>query len=338
MKKYLLTNEETASVCDALGYLLEAGVSYADALDILARDEKCPELSKKLSAMAAAADGGSALYQAMEDARCFPAYACRLVQVGEQAGKVSHTLFSLAGYSRRRDAMSKRLRSSLMYPGALLLVLLGVVGVLLIWVMPVFQDVYAGLGSNLGGFAGWLLAFGKGLGKALPWLAGAGAAAAVIAVLPPVKGWIKGLLANTSTAKDIQSARYLQALSLALGCGMAQEEGAILASRLAQGNFAQRCEELCQRLSQGEALAVALEKQGFFTASDRRLLEAAARAGRQDTALETIAEAAVARSEEALERKLGLMEPILVAIGCALIAGILVAVMVPLMGIMNSLG
>lgn len=338
MKQYKMTNEQTASICHALAYLLEAGVSYGDALDILAKDEKSPELRKKLLHMACDADDGTKLHRAMEDAGCFPEYACRLVQVGERAGKVSETLFSLAGYYRRRDAMGRRLRSSLMYPGALLLVLLGVVCALLIWVMPVFQDVYAGLGSSLSGFAGWLLAFGRGLGKALPWLAGGAVVLMLLAILPPVKGWLQAVLANTATAKGIQAARYLQALSLALGCGMAQEEGARLASGLAEGDFTRRCEELCRSLSKGEALAVALEKQGFFTASERRLLEAAARAGHQDTALGAIADAAAERSEEALEKKLALLEPIMVAIGCALIAGILVAVMVPLMGIMNSLG
>lgn len=338
MKQYKMTNEQTASICHALAYLLEAGVGYGDALDILAKDEKSPELRKKLLSMACAADDGAKLHRAMEDAGCFPEYACRLVQVAERAGKVSKTLFSLAGYYRRRDAMVKGLRDSLIYPGALLLALLGVVCALLIWVMPVFQEVYAGLGSSLTGFAGWLLAFGRGLGKALPWIVGAGALIAMIAALPPVKRRIKGLLGGTAVAKDIQSARYLQALSLALGSGMAQEEGARLAALLAQGNFSQRCGALCRSLSQGEALGAALERQGFFTAADRRLLEAAARAGHQDTALQSIADGAVQRSEEALERKLGLLEPILVAVGCALIAGVLIAVMVPLLGIMNSLG
>lgn len=338
MKQYKMTNEQTASICHALAYLLEAGVGYGDALDILAKDEKSPELSKKLLHMACDADHGAKLYKAMEDAGCFPEYACRLVQVAENAGKVSETLFSLADYYRCRDAMVKGLRDSLVYPGALLLALLGVVCALLIWVMPVFQEVYAGLGSSLTGFAGWLLTIGQGLGKALPWLIGTGVLAAAVAALPPVKRWIQKLLGGTAVARDIQSARYLQALSLALGSGMAQEEGARLAVLLARGNFARRCEALCRSLSQGEALGAALEKQGFFTAADRRLLEAAARAGHQDTALGAIAEAAAQRSEEALERKLGLLEPILVAIGCALIAGVLIAVMVPLLGIMNSLG
>lgn len=338
MKRFLLNNEQTASVCHALAYLLEAGVGYGDALDILAKDEKSPQLRKKLLHMACAADDGEKLHRAMEDAQCFPQYACRLVQVAEKAGKVSQTLFSLAEYYRRREAMGKRLRDSLIYPGALLLVLLGVVCAMLIWVMPVFQDVYAGLGSSLTGFAGWLLSFGRGLGKALPWILGAGVLAAVIAALPPVKRRLKKLLANTAAAKGIQAARYLQALSLALSSGMGQEEGARLAALLAQGDFARRCEYLCQSLSRGDSLGTALEQQDFFTASDRRLLEAAARAGHQDTALQTIAEGAAQRSEEALEKKLGLLEPVMVAIGCALVAGILIAVMLPLVEIMNSLG
>lgn len=338
MKAYHFTNEEIASFCDALGYLLEAGIGYGDAITLLARDEDRRERKERLNAMARAADGGSRLHSLMEEAGCFPEYVCRLVQVGEGTGKVSQTLFSLAGHYRRRQAMIARLRDALLYPGVLLLVLLGVVGVLLIWVMPVFQEVYAGLGSSLDGFAGWLLAFGRGLGKALPWIAGGVAVLALAAMLPPVKKQVQAWLRRTASARNIASGQYMQALSLAMSCGMEQQEGARLAACLASGELAQRCDALCQSLSRGEALAVALEQQGFLTAADRRLLEAATRAGQQEKALQTLADSCTGRSEDALERKLARLEPLMVALGCALIAGVLLAVMIPLMGIMNALG
>ncbi len=338
MKKYVLTGQDTASLCDALGYLLEAGLNHGEALLMLARDERQPRLKVRLEAMASQADAGSPLHQVFEQAGCFPEYVCRLLAVGEQVGKTAQTLSQLAEYYRRRCAMEQRLRVALMYPAALLAVLLGVVCVLLVWVMPVFQEVYAGMGSSLTGLAAYLLAFGQGLSKALPWMGLGLALILAVLALPPVRRWLKERFGDRGVWRDIHSAQYLQALSLGIGCGMAEQESAALASRLAWGGFARRCAGLHTGLCQGESLSSALAQQGFLGAADQRLLEAANRAGHGHRALQTVAEGCTRRSEEALERKFGHIEPLMVALACGLVALVLISVMVPLVSIMNTLG
>ncbi len=338
MRKKYLTKQETASLCDALGYLLEAGLAHPDALLLLARDEDQPWLQKKLEAMAALTEEGAPLYRALSQAECLDAYVCRLVEVGEQVGKTAETLKELARFYRERAAMEQRLRRALAYPAALLAVLLGVVWVLLTWVMPLFQQTYESLGTGLTGLAGVLLAFGLGLGRALPWIGlGLGAVLAVLA-LPPTRRWLQDTFSDRGVWRDINSARYLQALNLGLGCGMDEQESARLAARLARQGFAQRCRRVQDRLSQGGNLAGALEAEGFLKAADRRLLEAAKRSGHGQQALTTIANQWASASEEALERKLGRIEPGMVAVACALVAGVLLSVMVPLVSIMNTLG
>ncbi len=338
MKKTYLTKQETASFCDALGYLLEAGLAHSDALVLLARDEEKPWLQKKLEDMAALTDTGAPLYRAFALADCFDGYVCRLVEIGEQVGKTAATLKTLARYYRERAAMEQRLRSALVYPAALLAVLLAVVCVMLVWVMPVFQQTYESLGTGLTGLAATLLALGMGLGRALPWI-GLGLAALLgVLALPPVRRWLQSKLADRGVWRDINSARYLQALNLGLGCGMDAQESARLAARLARQGFARRCDRFQHRLSQGERFAAALEAEGFLKAADRHLLEAADRSGHGQQALSAIAEQWASASQEALERKLGAIEPCMVAVACGLVAGVLLSVMVPLVSIMNTLG
>ncbi len=345
MKSFKLTNEQTGSVCQALAYLLEAGLENGDALLVLARDEESPHLHHALEAMAAQTDRGAPLHTAFSQAGCFPDYACRLLEVGEQVGKTSQTLSRLARYYRQRSALQDRLKAMLTYPGVLLGVLVGVLVVLLVWVMPVFQEVYAGLGTQLTGFSRWLLTLGRGLGKVLPWL-GAGLGAMLLALAFPavrraLTGLWKKLWGDRGPGKAISSARYLQALSLGIGCGLAQEEAAALASHLAAGDvpgFAQRCEKVRQDLASGQNLPQALAQGGFVGAADRRLLEAGSRSGHGDQALETIAEDSLRRSEADLERSLGRIEPAMVALACGLIAAVLISVMVPLVSMMSLMG
>ncbi len=338
MKDFRLTTEDTASACQSLAYLLEAGLNHGDALLVLARDETQPRLQKKLEAMAAQADAGWALHQTFEQAGCFPAYACRLLKVGEQVGSTAQTLAELARYYRERAAMTRRIRATLTYPAALLGVLLGVVVVLLVWVMPVFQQVYAGLGSSLTGFAGWLLTFGRGLGRALPWIGLGILLALAVLAIPAVRRGIQKAFSDRGVWKDIHSAQYLQALSLGLNCGLPAQEAADLASGLAQQGFAKRCSELGQRLAQGQSMGSALAEGGFLGARDRRLLDAAARSGHGDQALTAIARESLQHSQQKLEGKLAGIEPAMVAVACGMIALVLISVMVPLVGIMNALG
>ena len=87
----------------------------------------------------------------------FPAYVSTLTDVGERVGRIEQTLTSLSRYYENRERMDRRMQAALLYPAMLILVLLAVAVVLLVWVLPVFNDVYAQLGTGLTGFAGSLL-------------------------------------------------------------------------------------------------------------------------------------------------------------------------------------
>jgi type IV pilus assembly protein PilC len=228
MKQIDLTQEELASLCMALAHLIHAGIGTGDAIALLKEDEEDPDRRAILTEMANSADEGLPLAELFRRAACFPAYVCNLLEVGEQAGKTEETLTALARYYEGRVRMVQRLRAALLYPVVLLVVLLAVAVCLLVWVLPVFNEVYAQLGSSLTGVAGGLLAAGQILGRALPGLLAVlcllAAAAAVAAHSPKLrrrlrtegeKRWgDRGVLGRINTA------RFTQALSLALSSGM----------------------------------------------------------------------------------------------------------------------
>ena len=345
MKEKILSNEVVGSLCMALSHLIHGGIGTADALVLLYEDEQDPACKKMLSDMADLADRGESLAGVFRAAGCFPTYVCTLLTVGEQVGKTEQTLTALGNYYIERDQMNRQLRAALLYPAMLLGVLLAVMVILLVWVLPVFDDVYAQLGSRLTGFAGGLLTLGSVIGKALPYVCGVLIAAAVVAVVPSVRArivrWWRKNQGDKGVSRSLNTARFVQALTMALSSGMIPQEAITMASALSEDcapAFHKRCDACLTEMDNGATLAQALQSAGFLSPAHRRLLEAGSRSGRTDAVMEVISQELTEQSQERLYRVIGKVEPALVAVSCVLIGAVLLSVMLPLMHIMNAIG
>lgn len=348
MGKNPLTNEELGSFCLTMAHLLHAGIGVGDALVLSAEDEERPDRRALLEELSRSADEGMPLSRALRLSGQFPAYVCGLLEVGERVGRTEETMGALAGYYEGRVRLDRRLRSALLYPAVLLAVLLCVVVILLVWVMPVFNDVYEQLGSRLTGVAGVLLAFGAALKSALPVLCVLLALlcleAGVLALCPDLREKIltawKKRKRDTGVTGQILRARFIQALALAVNSGMGDWEAVELAGRLAEENaaFRTRCAQCLHLVEEGATLAAALGETGLLSRSDRRLLETGIRSGGGEQVLDQIARRMLAESEEALEEQTARIEPTLVVVMSVLVGVILLSVLLPLMNIMNAIG
>ncbi len=345
MKPTMLTNEQTAAFCLALEHLIHAGIGTGDALTLLKADEQDPGIRAMLDRMAKNADAGAPLSAVIRDAEGFPGYVDTLIRVGERTGKLEQTLQALARYYESRERMERQLRTALIYPAALLGVLLVVAVVLLVWVLPIFNDVYARLGSSLTGIAGALLDLGRVLGRGMPVICIVLAlTAAVLAVKPLRRGLISRFnraFGDRGAKGKVLSARFVQALAMGISSGMESAQAAALACELSRGEapaFQKRCESCREAVEKGSALSEALRSNGFLSPADRRLLDAGNRSGKAEAVLQQVARRMQEQAEEALERNMSMAEPALVAVACLLIAGVLLSVMLPLMHIMNAIG
>lgn len=345
MKQNMLTYEQICSFCLALHHLLHAGIPLGDSLVLLAEDEQDAALQQTIKDMACRADEGAGLAQILRESQVFPGYVCTLVQVGEQVGRVEQTLWELAGYYERRARLEQKLRTALLYPAMLMVVLLAVAVILLVWVLPVFNDVYAQLGSSLTGFAGWLLALGGVLRAGFPVICLVIAAVAAALAVPAARKYIKDLwlryAGDRGVERKLHSARFMQALAVALRSGMTAQQGLDMAKTLSQGEaqaFCDRCQSCVVAIESGIGLPQALQDNDFLQAADRRLLDAGIRSGKSEDVLQDIARRMLEESEQALERRSGYAEPVLVAVACVLIGTVLLSVLLPLMQIMTAIG
>jgi len=346
MKK-LISNEEIASLCLELSLLLHAGVGVGDALALLA-EESDEQFKQMLEEMARQVDDGASLSQAFKDSGRLPVYVCGLIEVGERSGKTEEALTALSRYYEDRVRLERRMRSALLYPAVMLVLMLVVIAVLLVRVLPIFDDVYASLGGQLTGVAGGLLALGRGLDAAMPVLLVLLAAVAVLlAVFAGVDSfrdkvlsvW-RGSLGDKGVSRQMNTARLAQAMAMGMGSGMPLEEALELAGGLMEDvpPAKARCMDCLKRMEQGESLNHAMKASDLLPAHQCRLLELGQRSGAGDTSMAKIAQTLTEESEAALEDKISWVEPALVLVCSVLVGLILLSVMLPLMHIMAAIG
>lgn len=337
------TNEEIASLCLELSMLLHAGVGMGDALSLLAEEGEQPEL---LSSMARQVDGGASLSAALRESGSFPVYVCGLIEVGEQTGRTEEALSALARYYEDRVRLSRRVRSALLYPAVMLVLMLVVIGVLLVKVLPIFDDVYASLGGRLTGVAGGLLTLGHWLEGIMPvlWvlLAVVVVLAAAFALAEPFRDKLLSLWrtrwGDRGVSRKLNNARLAQALAMGMASGLPLEEAVSLSAGLMESGAKARCLDCQTRLERGEGLSGALKESGLLPAGQCRLLELGQRSGAGDASMEKIAQDLTEDGEAALDALVSRVEPALVLV-CSLLVGlILLSVMLPLMHIMAAIG
>lgn len=338
-----ISNEEIAALCMELSLLLHAGVGMGDALSLLAEEGEHKEL---LSDLARQVDDGSSLSAALKESGVFPVYVCGLVETGERTGRTEEALAALSRYYEDRVRMSRRIRSSLLYPAVMLALMLLVIGVLLVKVLPIFDDVYASLGGRLTGIAGELLSLGNWLEHAMPvlWVLLV-ILAVLIAVCVFKESFRTKLIAmyqkhwgDKGIARKMNDARLAQAMAMGMSSGLPVEEALSLSAGLLESDAKGRCLDCLARMEEGSNLNEALKSSGLLPLSQCRLLELGQRSGTGDAVMEKIARDLTEESEDALDTLVGRVEPALVLV-CSLLVGlILLSVMLPLMNIMAAIG
>lgn len=347
MNKRKLSHPEIAELCRGLALLLHAGIGLGDGLFLLAEEAQGPQ-RELLTQMGQGMDGGMLLSAVMEETGAFPVYAAGMVRVGEETGRMEEALNALAGYYAERERMDRQVRSALTYPSILLLLMLVVIGVLLVRVLPIFDEVYASLGSGLTGFAGGLLRLGQLLETVMPLLCVLLAALVVLVLLfSGSEAFRQRMLAfwrrkqgDKGVSRKMNDAWFAQALSMGLRSGLPVEAAVEMAGALLQDipAAAARCGACARHLDAGMGLPQALRETGTLPPSACRLLELGLRGGNGDQVMEEIADRLSGEASQALEQRVAQVEPAMVLAASLLVGMILLSVMLPLMHIMSAIG
>ncbi len=132
-----------------LATLLHAGVPLLQAFAILDRGEPNSAVKVLIRDVQTQLEGGVALNTALGRHSEFDALYCNLVAVGEVAGMLDVMLEGLANHLEKTEALRATLRSALIYPCAVLTIAVVVLALILVFVVPAFQSIFASFGAEL---------------------------------------------------------------------------------------------------------------------------------------------------------------------------------------------
>jgi len=342
-----LTQEQTASLCREFALLSHAGIDTAESARLLRRED-AGNTDQVLAALEKELDLGSTLSAAMEHTGAFPAYVWTLTRVGEESGRLEEALTSLADYYEERQRTTLLLKNALTYPMLVFLVMLGVIGLLLVKVLPVFDRVYRSLGSRLTGLAGGMLRLGMLLRAALPalliLLAILAATTLSIALCPPLRNAAAALFqkhfGDRGVLRGFNNAKFIRALAMGIQSGLPLEDSLKLAEDLLIPSpaAAARVAPCRAQTTEGMSLADSLQATGVLSPAAARLLNAGARSGSEEAVLQQLSRELMETAEDSLTRVISRVEPTMVFIASALVGIILLSTMLPLMNILSSIG
>ncbi len=342
-----LTLTETSRLCRSLALLLHAGLPLAGGLYLMA-EEEVGEVRALLETMGQTMDEGGDLCTAMAAADAFPPLVVGMVRAGEASGRLERALDYLAAYYDTQAAAARQLKQAVAYPCMLLALMVLVIGVLLTEVLPVFDRVYANLGSGLTGVAGVLLRLGMGLKAALPGILVAlvvlAAVAGVCAVYGPARAQVKArflaLFGDQGVLRQFNNAQFARGLAMGLGSGLPMDEAMELAVGLVAHipGAAGRCGACRSLLTEEGDLPRALQASGLLPAGEARMLALGLQSGSGDMVMEDIADRLSLRAGQSLEDAVARIEPAMVLVSALLVGVILLTVMLPLMDVLSYIG
>lgn len=338
---------ETAAFCRQTAMILKSGIFLYDGMEVLSRSYKDTPYGEAFETILAGVRDGGALYEGVSNAGIFPNYMVQMVRAAEMTGNLDAVLDRLADYYEKEDRLRSTVRNAVTYPLVLVAMLSVVIGILVVKVLPVFSQVFRSLGVGAGGASGTALAVGVTVGKAmLVIVAALFAAAIVLALMWKLGGRQKVIRLAERLSPRIkklmkkQSAqRFAQVTSMMLASGYKIEKGLDMLPELVEDGRVcekiRRCKEL---LHENGDFARAVEEIELFDPLHERMIRVGTETGHTDQVLANVADQQEQEVTEEIEAIAANIEPILVAVLTVVIGGILLAVMLPLAGILTTLG
>lgn len=133
-----------------LATMLQSGIPVAQAFDIVGKGHENPSMQELIMSIKQDVESGTSLTLALtKHPLYFDALYCNLVAAGEQAGILDNILLKLAIYKEKIEAIKGKIKAAMFYPTAVLVVAFLITAVLLYFVIPQFESLFAGFGADL---------------------------------------------------------------------------------------------------------------------------------------------------------------------------------------------
>jgi len=326
--------------------LINAGIPVVESLGVLIQGSTTPVLKTMLIKTKASIEGGRALADSLAlHPTVFDNFYCNMVRAGEASGALDIILGRMSTYLEKTEKLKSQIKSAMMYPAMILSVAGLVIALILIFIIPKFQEMYKTNGGELPALTQFVIGISQWL-QANWWMALIGA------VLVPIgfknfystdegKKTIDEILMGIPLFGDVfvksGVARFSRTMATLLSSGVplleALEVGAKTVGNAVIEKHLIKCKEL---VAVGKGFSGPIGKISFIPKMVAQMIEIGEQTGSLDSMLGKIADFYEDEVDNAVKGLMTLIEPILLVFIGGIIAVLVLAMYLPIFGMADA--
>lgn len=336
-----ITPGDIAIFMRQLSTMLSAGIPLVQSFEIVGAGHENAAMQKLIMAVKTEVEGGTSLSDSLaKHPLYFDDLVVNLVDAGEQAGALETLLDKIATYKEKTEALKKKIKKALTYPAAVLVVALVVTTILLIFVIPAFEDLFQGFGADLPAFTRMVIdlsVFVRAKGVYIAIVIGTAIASFLYFQKRsrPMRHFLDRMSLKMPIIGPILQkaaiARYARTLATMFAAGVPLVE-ALESVAGATGNIVYEIGVLKIRdeVSTGQRLQQAMENVDLFPNMVIQMIAVGEESGSLDAMSAKVADFYEEDVDNAVDNLSSLLEPMIMAILGVLVGGLVIAMYLPI--------
>ena len=320
--------------------MIDAGLPIVQGLDILTQQTENKVFRTTIRTIKQDVEGGSTLAEALKKhPKVFDDLYVNMVAAGEVGGVLNAILNRIALFIEKATKLKRKVKGAMIYPCTIVVVATVVVSILLLYVIPVFGELYGSVGKALPlptqitiNISNWFRAY-------IIYISGA-VAALIVAVRLYYKTergklMIDGFLLRVPVVGDlirkVAVARFAQNMSVLLSSGVPILDGLAITAKTAGNKVVEQAVMKCRvSISQGRTVAEPLAESKIFPPMVCQMVAIGENTGSLDTLLKKVADFYEEEVDDAVANLTSLMEPIIMIVLGVIIGGLVISMYLPI--------
>lgn len=336
-----ITPADIAVISRQIATMLGAGVPLVQTIEMIGKGHSNGNMQKLLATIGHKLSSGIPLSDCLRDhPRHFDDLYCDLVASGEQSGSLETIYDRIATYKEKAEALKAKIKKAMTYPIAVLVIAAVVTSILLIFVVPVFQEIFASFGAELPGFT--LFVVGISDFMVAYWHLGLGAVFAFIFLFKrahrnsqKLRDQVDRNILKLPVIGDLLEkaavARYARTLSTTFAAGVPLID-ALDSAAGAAGNavFRDAILDVRAEVTSGMQMNLAMRNCSIFPDMVIQMVAIGEESGAVDDMLSKVANVYEAEVDNAVDNLTALLEPMIMAVLGVVIGGLIIAMYLPI--------
>ena len=340
-KKGKITTADISIFFRQLATMMSSGIPLVQSFEIVGNGSENPAMKELIFQIKTDLEGGGTMGDAFrKHPDHFDELSCNLIAAGEQAGILEGMLGKIAHYKEKSESLKKKVKKAMTYPITIILIALGITMMLLIFVIPQFQSIFAGFGADLPALT--LIMIDASVFLQAYWWVILGGGYGVVKIISELKKrspkfdrGFENMIIKIPVVGDIliksAIARFARTLGTMFSAGVPLVEAMeSVAGAVGIGRYKDAVLQMRDEITTGTSLTDSMIHVDMFPTMVVQMTSIGEEAGSIDSMLEKVADFYEEEVDNLVDNLSSLMEPLIMVVLGGIVGTIVMAMYLPI--------